>query len=128
MSVVFSYDGIQLFNTGLQLCLEIRVGEKARVAPTPYSQVSTKWVLMPIYLFYQNFPPSQLPVYYIYRVSRVKLANCRWLFETKNMDSFLIKWYFYYRKGGEFYMVLQKSRKKSRQALKISVKVIPYSI
>ena len=60
MSVVFSYDGIQLFNTGLQLCLEIRVGEKARVAPTPYSQVSTKWVLMPIYLFYQNFPPSPL--------------------------------------------------------------------
>ena len=45
-----------------------------------------------------------------YRVSGVKLANCRWLFETENMDRFLIKWYFYYRKGGKFYMVPQKSR------------------
>ena len=63
-----------------------------------------------------------------YRVIQDKLENCRWLFETGNMDRFLIKWYFYYRKGGTFYMVLQKSRKKSRQALKISVKVIPYSI
>ena len=26
------------------------------------------------------------------------------------MDRFLIKWYFYYRKGGKFYMVPQKSR------------------
>ena len=58
-----------------------------------------------------------------YREFRVKLGNCRWLFETENMDRFLIKWYFYYRKGVKFYMVPQKSRKKSRQALKISVKV-----
>ena len=63
-----------------------------------------------------------------YRVFRVKLANCKWLFDAENMDRFLIEWYFYYWKGGKFYMVLQKSRKKSRQALKISVKVIPYSI
>ena len=58
-----------------------------------------------------------------YREFRVKLGNCRWLFETENMDRFLIKWYFYYRKGVKFYMVPQKSRKKSRQALNISVKV-----
>ena len=57
-----------------------------------------------------------------YRVFRVKLANYRWLFETENMDRFLIKWYFYYHKGGEFYMVPQKFRKNSLQVLKISVK------
>ena len=38
------------------------------------------------------------------------------------MDRFLIKWYFYYHKGGEFYMVPQKFRKNSLQVLKISVK------
>ena len=56
-----------------------------------------------------------------YRVSRVKLENCKWLFQTENMDRFLIEWYFYYRKGGKFYMVPQKFRKKSPQALKFSV-------
>ena len=30
-----------------------------------------------------------------YRVSWIKLENCRWLFEIENMDRFLIKWYFY---------------------------------
>ena len=47
-----------------------------------------------------------------YRVSRVKLENCRWFFETENMDRFLIKRYFYYCKGGKFYMGPQKFRKK----------------
>ena len=42
---------------------------------------------------------------------RFKLENCRWLFETENMDRFLIKRYFYYRKGGKFYMGPQKSEK-----------------
>ena len=28
------------------------------------------------------------------------------------MDRFLIKWYFYYNKGGAFYMVPQKFKKK----------------
>ena len=46
----------------------------------------------------------------MFRVIQVKLANCKWLFETENMDRFLIKWYFYYHKGGKFYMVPQKSR------------------
>ena len=49
----------------------------------------------------------------IYRVSRVKLENCKLLFQTENMDRFLIKWYFYYRKGGKFYMVPQQFRKKN---------------
>ena len=49
----------------------------------------------------------------MYRVIRVKLENCRWLFETENIDSFLIKWYFYYCKGGKFYTVPQNFRKKS---------------
>ena len=40
----------------------------------------------------------------------------------ENMDRFLIKWYFYYYKGGEFYMVAQKFRKNSLQLLKTSVK------
>ena len=58
----------------------------------------------------------------IYRDIQVKLENCKWLFQTENMDRFLIKWYFYYHKGGEFYMVPQKFRKNSLQVLKISVK------
>ena len=43
------------------------------------------------------------------------------LFQIENMDRFLIKWYFDYGKGGKFYMVPQKFRKKSPQALKFSV-------
>ena len=62
----------------------------------------------------------------IYRVSRVKLENCKLLFQTENMDRFLIKWCFYDRKGGEFYMVPQKFRKKYLQALKIFVKSKTY--
>ena len=52
---------------------------------------------------------------YIYRVIWVKLANFNKLSQTENMDRFLIKWYFDYckGKGGEFYMVPQKFRKKN---------------
>ena len=57
----------------------------------------------------------------MYRVTRVKVENCKWLFQTENIDRFLIEWYFYYCKGGKFSMVPQKFRKKSHQALKISV-------
>ena len=45
-----------------------------------------------------------------YRVFQVKLTNCNKLFQIENMDIFLIKWYFNYCKGGEFYMVPQKFR------------------
>ena len=57
-----------------------------------------------------------------YRVTQVKLENCKQLYQTEIMRKFLIKWYFYYHKGGEFYMVPQKFRKNSLQVLKISVK------
>ena len=58
-------------------------------------------------------PPKQrnVPYYLLYRDIQVKLENCKWLFQTENMDRFLIKWYFYYHKGGEFYMVLKNSEK-----------------
>ena len=58
----------------------------------------------------------------LYRDIQVKLENCKWLYQTENMDRFLIEWYFYYHKGGEFCMVIQKFRKNSLQMLKISVK------
>ena len=48
-------------------------------------------------------------------MGRVKLENCRWLFETKNIDRFLIKRYFYYHKGREFHMGPNKFSKKSCQ-------------
>ena len=49
--------------------------------------------------------------YAMYRVIQDKLENCRWLFETENMDRFLIKRYFWYRKSGKFHMVPWKIRK-----------------
>ena len=48
---------------------------------------------------------------WLYRVIQDKLENCRWLFETENMDRFLIKRYFWYRKSGKFHMVPWKIRK-----------------
>ena len=46
------------------------------------------------HFFFNNFPhKSRRFGYYAtcsYRVFWVKLENCRWLFETENMDRFLI--------------------------------------
>ena len=55
-------------------------------------------------------------------------GNCRWLFETENMDRFLIKWYFYHCKGVEFYMVPQKFRKKNlaRHSKSLSKPDVPF--
>ena len=50
---------------------------------------------------------------FIYRVIRVKLANCNKLFQIENMYRFLIKWYFDYCKGGEFYILYQKNSEKN---------------
>ena len=47
-----------------------------------------------------------------YRVIQVKVDETKQLFQIENMDIFLIKWYFDYSKGGKFYMVPQKFRKK----------------
>ena len=50
---------------------------------------------------------------YIYRVIQVKVDETKQLFPIENMDKFLIKWYFDYCKGGKFYMVPKKFRKKN---------------
>ena len=56
---------------------------------------------------------SKICTYSTYRVFQVKLANCNKLFQIENMDRFLIKWYFDYCNGGNFYMEPKKFRKKS---------------
>ena len=62
-----------------------------------------------------------------YRVSQVKLENCRWLFETENMDRFLIKRYFWYRKSGKFHMVPWKIRKNvTRHSKSILMPEFPF--
>ena len=62
-----------------------------------------------------------------YRVFQVKLANCNKLFQIENMDRFLIKWYFDYCKGGEFYMVPQKFRKNlTRHSKSLSKPDFPF--
>ena len=45
--------------------------------------------------------------------SAIKVEETKQLFQIENMDIFLIKWYFDYCKGGEFYMVPQKFRKRN---------------
>ena len=45
-----------------------------------------------------------------YRAIQVKVDETKQLFQIlENMDRFLIKWYFDYFKGGEFYMVQKKN-------------------
>ena len=48
-----------------------------------------------------------------YRVIQVKVDETKQLFQIENMDRFLIKWYFHYCKGREFFMVPKKFRKKN---------------
>ena len=68
-----------------------------------------------------DFPLDTTEMYRVDQPS--KLENCRCLFETKNVDRFLIKWYFYYCKGGKLQISLEETL--PGQALKTSVEIQP---
>ena len=56
------------------------------------------------------------------RVIWVKLANCKWLFETENIDRFLIKWCFYDFLGN--FIWYQSSLNKSTAQISVTAESV----